>query len=257
MEKYIEETLKFLTSKDMQSHLRSHPEWLCRATCTAIVAKAPAPLEEKQRVFNLIAQQTEKPSIEGEPYTEGWFNPETHARSVQIALDERYDDIPGMMYWLQDHHIDEKSKLNGYFFTNYDSAADCIQERITDEIMTPDYSQYLHYTITKYIPDDDEFIEVCTWTLNFSGEIWYFYYDSFDLATPDGWEDELLDYDSLFPLDLPTPFQPGDTILVDCRPFAKEKHIVLKKPFKHTKIFNESNENPRISVFYRTEKLSD
>ena len=67
-------------------------------------------------------------------------------------------------------------------------------------------------------------VEYCTWILNSTGEIWYFKYAN-STYKPEDWQD-LFDYggDHLY---IPVPFQPGDIITADCRPFAKERHVLI------------------------------
>lgn len=77
----------------------------------------------------------------------------------------------------------------------------------------------LSYTITKYLPvDNGQLDEYCIWYLNNSLEPWYFDYLNFS----DGWE-KILYHD----LNLPVPFQLGDIVLADCRPYARLRRVLI------------------------------
>jgi len=222
MKEYIEETLKFIESDEMQSYLReciAQSDWDWRTYCAEIVSFAPAPLERKIPVLDLIAMQTVKVR------ESNYDDPAIHAKSSRIALDERYNNPPGTMFWLRDWYYHEEGCIfDDAFFSDFDAAIRFIQEQQA-ETGEPDNCEYLSHSIDKYIPGEDgKLEEYCTWILNSMGEIWYFDYKN-NKYKPDDWQ-SIFDYggDSLY---IPVPFQPGDIITADCRPFAKELHVLI------------------------------
>ena len=88
MQTYFEETLKFIESEEMRAHLRKvAPEWLdrgrrARHTCTEIVSSAPAPLERKIPVLELIAEQTQVEENDFE-------NPAKFVKQSRLAFDKQ------------------------------------------------------------------------------------------------------------------------------------------------------------------------
>ena len=99
MKSYIEESLKFIESDEMRDYLREYllsgdlKGWLNRSTCSEIVCFAPASLESKIPVLELIAEQTEP-----NPKRDNDFqDPAKFAKEMRIALDERYSNPPGTM----------------------------------------------------------------------------------------------------------------------------------------------------------------
>jgi hypothetical protein len=222
MKTYLEETLSFIESEEMRDYLRTRTDWLCdgwrvRYKCAEIVSYAPAPLEKKLPVLELIAEQTEY---------DDYHDPAKLAKSTRAALSERYENIPaGAVFQLK---IFEYGILTDPYytelFTSFDAAISQIKELEEDHNDKPDRSKYTSYTIYKHIPGNDgQMEEYCFWKLNSSGEIWYFGYGDSDFE-PEDWED-LFDY--IGNLTLLVPFKAGDIILADCRPFAKERRVLF------------------------------
>ena len=222
MKNYIEETLKFIESEEMRDYLRACPDFFNAvfrgwSRCAEIVSYAPAPIEVKIPVLELIAEQTT-----ADPDWD-YNDPAKLARESRIALDERYNTPPGTMFWLRDwYYHKEGGYLYDTFFTEFDAAIRYIREQ-QKESGQPDDQNFLSYSIDKYIPGENGILEeYCHWILNLSGDIWYFHYS--DEFEPNDWEDL---YNYIGELNLPVPFQPGDIILADCRPFAKERRVLI------------------------------
>ena len=76
------------------------------------------------------------------------------------------------------------------------------------------------YRLEKYAPQngDDELDWRCYYTVAPNGEIWY----ARDLE-----KDEGRSFDDSQDLNLPVPFEIGDIITIDCRPFVPVKHAVI------------------------------
>lgn len=224
MNSYIDETLRFIGSDEMRECLREHLQathvwenkyWRSRHICSEIVAFAPASIEKKIPVLDLIASQTEY-----DPEHD-YRDPAKFAREYRMALEERYNTPPGTMFWLR-RWIYHKENFDGgsAFFATFDAAIRYIKE--LKEF--PKDLDGLSYSIEKYIPEKNDVMEeYCTWVLNGSGELWYFDYER--KYCPKDWDD-IWDYCGDSP-NLPVPFQPGDIILADCRPFSKERRVII------------------------------
>jgi hypothetical protein len=113
----------------------------------------------------------------------------------------------------------EETGFYGDVFTDFERAVRMIKELQIrgDEL---DECSRFSFSIEKYIPNENLY---CTWILNRLGEIWYFDYED-KFAPPD--YDKLWDYLGDH-LNLPTPFQAGDIVNADCRPFAEDRRVLI------------------------------
>ena len=59
---YLEQTLSLIEPDEMRDYLRTHSDLMNRKKCAEVVACVPALLQEKIRVLELIAMQTESNS---------------------------------------------------------------------------------------------------------------------------------------------------------------------------------------------------
>lgn len=218
MEDYIEASLAFIESEEMRDYLREElPKWGAIAIfCADIIAYAPAPIERKLPVLEQIVREAgEELAYDGEPLT---AHASRFAQSCRAALEERYSNPDGGMFWPRASSYDEDRSclFDNAFFTKFDAAIHYL-EQLTEE--NPDDCAFegLSYTITKYVPDGKNGLRVyCTWYLNGNRELWYF----------DGCEPELLDYIGAG-LNLPVPFQPGDIVVADCLPYAVPRRVLI------------------------------
>jgi hypothetical protein len=220
---YFEETLKFVESKEMREYLRTRSDWFGtdwrgRAKCAEVVSRAPAPLENKIPVLELIAQQTVY-----DPEHD-YHDPAKMAESARTALNERYDNPPGTVFLLRAWEYSKLARVHSHaLFTCFDAAVQYIEEYEKTENKS-ERVESCSYSIEKNITGDNgKMEEYCQWILNTLGEIWYFDYADSKFESV-GWE-ELYDY--LGCLTLPVPFKPGDIILADCRPFAEAKPVLF------------------------------
>ena len=227
MKTYLEEALKFIESEEMREYLRTNLELVwgdhIGEKCAEIVAYAPAPLEEKIPVLELIAEQAKYDK------EDKYNNPAVFAKSARAALDERYKNNPhGTVFTLTLYYQHGNHKLTlphaNFIFMDFDSAMRELQDCNDNYNLGETWLE-----IEKWIPYENGKLEsYFWWILNSAGEIWYSGYgfvhcfsDNFD---PENWADL---YDHLGGLNLPVPFQPRDIILADCRPFAEERCVLI------------------------------
>jgi hypothetical protein len=85
---YIDVTLKLIKSEEMREHLRT-TDWAFakRESYTAIVTNAPAPLEKKIPVLDLIAEQTKS-----NPEDENEFNSAKTAKQFLASFNREFSD---------------------------------------------------------------------------------------------------------------------------------------------------------------------
>jgi len=211
---YMEETLKFIESEEMREHLKIELpklDWFRGNDYAEIVAFAPAPIERKILVLELIVQKAKCD-------TEMLHNPAKLLESMHTALNERYNCTQGTVFSVQScgEGIDS-------ICTNFDAVLQYLCEFESDE-SDPDPRNRTWYQVEKWLPNDDGIMkDACYWILNAKGEIWYFgYYSEFK---PADWENI---HDCIGAgLNLPIPFCSGDIVIADCRPFADITHVLI------------------------------
>lgn len=174
---YIEASLDFIESEEMRDYLRTElPKFRWAALdCAYIVAYAPAPIERKLPVLEQIVQEADPElAFDGEPFT---ADAARFARSCRDALEERYHNVDGAIFWVEAFSYSEKdSRITeaDAFFTGFDAAVNYLKKMAKSY---PDEStdEDLNYTITKCLPIDGERLaEYCTWYMNNAFDLWYF-----------------------------------------------------------------------------------
>lgn len=215
MKEYQEAILSFIESAEMRDYLRMHFHELSGYLFAQIVIHAPAPLEKKIPALDIIASQS--------GYAGEFDNPAKMAAQCRTALAERYDNPPGTVFWLQPYlYNEEDCYFDVTFFTDFDAAVRQIESKQQSKWKLGDQHDLWHI-IEKIIPSENgAMIERCMWILDYRGEIWYFEYFE---QKPEDWE-PLYDCIGNSP-NLPIPFQSGDIVLADCRPFAEERRVVI------------------------------
>ncbi|MDR0652613.1 MAG: hypothetical protein LBG12_04830 [Synergistaceae bacterium] len=289
---YKEEALRFIESNNMKTFLRLRPDIMNGATCAKLVAFAPAPLELKIPMLELISAQAAENLETGD--TED-YDPIIAAKAFRAALDERYENIPpGAVFLLH------RRWLNGFgefgrgehdfwhLFIDFDAAVEYIVDEILPKLEEGEWYRNTWYEIFKCVPGQDSEMnyDFC-WILNAAGEIWHFY-ESREfllrhdfLSNPKPWEppDILVPFNLRFChyfIGLPTPYQPGEIVRTDCWPFSKEQYVVISsnngKDTQCLRIYEEKvfcfpierisgrisipPEIARISTLYRAEAVS-
>ena len=223
MDAYIDASLAFMESREMRDYLREElpkSDWAAMA-CAEIVAYAPAPIEKKLPVLEQIAREPDpKTAYDGEPFT-AWAA--RFVRSCRMALEERCSGPEGAMFRLESEDRDTDMFRNA-FFTDFNAALRYLARK-REESLEGYHLEEAGYTITKYAPDGKgQLKEICTWYLNHLGELWYFDYEISLKKLPRDWE-PLLTF--LGDLNLPVPFQPGDIVTVDCRPYVSPRRVLI------------------------------
>ena len=216
---YIDETLKFIESKEIREHLRTWRRPLDRDDCGEIVSRAPASLERKIPVLDLIAEQTE--------YDPERINhdPAIFAKHARLALDGLYNTSPGTVF-LIDACCYEDRKHGRELFTTFEAVKKYIHETGVIYSVNPNPHDYLWFYVEKWIPGEDGKMNCpIYYYLNSLGEVWYFDYTS--EYEPDDYGDTLGFFDHSGDANLAVPFLPGDIIIADCSPFAEERKVLI------------------------------
>jgi hypothetical protein len=267
---YIDETLKFIESDEMREHLRNKhtyrgEQFLSRSDCAMIVSNAPASVERKIPVLDLIAAQTE-PDSESREYS-NHLDPVWLANFARRAIGEEQKSQTGTVFQVHEFICN----VPGYYsdctlYHEFDAAIRYIN-RIDEKYGNVDDTA--NYKIKKFIyGDNGKMVEKFFWIINSSGEIWYFG-EVRDKCVPP-WESF---FDPIGSINLPVPFVPGDIVTADCRPFAEKRRVLITEigsdccgvqcmyfssdkklcinAFKHNSFLSRGEESSYVSVLYR------
>jgi len=268
---YIEETLKFIESDEMREYLyplfaAEKNKTLLRSKCAEIVSHAPAQIERKIPVLDLIAAQTE-PNPEGDCH-----DPVKLAALARFALGEAQNASAGAVFQVREFIFHKNGYYNDYtMYHEFEAALQYIKWIDKQEDNVPEIHKNANYLIGKYIPGEiGKMVCVFHWILNATGEIWYFGDEV------DHWKSEFYNY--LGDMNLPVPFEPGDIVTADCRPFAETRQVLIigtgdnhdccavqciysapdKKlaacAFKHNSFLRSKEEISHVSVLYRAKR---
>jgi len=224
--RHIEETLNFIESDEMLNYLRSLKKhnsdepYLTRSICAEIVSKAPASLERKISVLGLIAKETKRDAHCKRR------DPIRLADYARDAITEQQHSQPGDVFQVRELIYHETANFNEYsLFYGFNAAMKFIKDDIADfGSADSEIHNSANYLIEKYVQGDNGvMINTYHWVVNSSGEIWYCNYK--DENNPVEHDEYFYDYWGT--LNLPIPFKPGDIVTADCRPFAKEKRVLI------------------------------
>jgi hypothetical protein len=233
----LEEALRFIESDEMRNYLerdclRGANPWWSNYTCL-IIANSPAPLEDKINALeNLVRAGYNKKYC-----SERHKDPGKVADAGRFALEETQNSPSGAIFILTEcfrnsnsfprysNLVDEEITP----FTSFDAARNfSIANRNAYD--TPnDIDDRRWFYVDKWIPaDESSMINTLRWTLSPTSDIWFFDV----LATSDEVKRRMGDYNSIFSIytdgpSLPVPFEPGDIITIDCRPFLDVFHAVI------------------------------
>ena len=228
----IEKVLEFIESEEIRNHLRNwfeNGKGCDKYTCAEIIFNAPVPIEQKLQGLNLFIKKCKEEDgylskVEG--ITLEYV--EEIALEIEIALRERYRDE-------NDNENPEGTEFKLFMydkpnepckFNSFDEAAEHIrqvrkQDNDVSNNKTSGNPEHPRINIVeKWVP-----YEICDpeldiyWLLNDSGEILYYVFSA----------DSSSRTVEIIPgrLKFSVPFKPGDIIVADCSPFAKEKRVVI------------------------------
>lgn len=233
--RYLEEALNFMESKTMREYLRNTDERIMFRELCSLIALSRAGIAEKEAALRKIAavHQADK-----------FTDPLGMAEEAHLAQKLLQSDSPGTVfllteYWRgnQDETPDEAGdwdfvKQHSEAYHTFGQAIRAMQEE-DDEVNESPEDQLswddgdCWNEITRCDLNEEGYLEkVIKYTVGVSGTIWGFRW-------PDEGNESRRDYrsrnrfDIKVNIDLPMPFQPGDIITVDSRPFQRLFHTVV------------------------------
>lgn len=213
---YIEVIKKYVESKQMKDYLISVVDELCKWQIIDLICGARADLKDKYETLNLLAE------YENDEEKKDEYQSATLAASnAKAALDElklnQGEALLNMEYGYGIDIRDQKIYGAAPHFS-LSTVMKYINEECAelDEEEKEDTTYW--YRLEKYVPGvKDELDMTYTYLISPNGELWFANNGDFPRIS----------FASSQDLNLPVPFDIGDIITIDCRPFAPLKHGVI------------------------------
>ena len=199
-EKYREFLETFIPSPEMREYLSGEDVWKYKGTVADIIKGAPVPLETKAK----------------------WLEDEDKLKTEE-ALRELHTSRPGEIFCFFEAWYDRDVFGEKMFFetpvSSYGKAIDLIRREIEeskDENGERDPDVLDWYVLEKWRVDENG-----DWSQTFT---WYLFDEEPVFFHKEGEKDHPYRF---IHLNLPVPFEPGDILTVDCRPFAPPVNALL------------------------------
>jgi len=235
----IEEALKFIESDEMREYLQRDDVDVALWQWAMLVAQSRASLSDKASALQKITENPKYFDKKEELRAVDW-----KLKKVLSAIEETTNVSPGSVfsltkYWIDDEvvWINDGRKFFGNYYKKEKSLLFTTFERALHFISMDNFYTYgicgneipddtsTWYEITRWdrLDDGENMSDRITWLLGHSGIIWGFdkVYDRWT------WSDDGFNIGLGGGIELPTPFKPGDIVVVDMRPFTDSFHAVI------------------------------
>lgn len=215
-ELYIKMIERYIESKQMRDYLVSISDKLQKWQVIELICGARAELKDKYESLSALARlETDEEKEENNSA----YNTVEKAKKLLDELTVKQGEVLlNMEYGYDDEKAEEKIWGAAPHFS-VKSVIKYVNEEY-EELDEQEKEDALYwYRLEKYSPQND--IELdwrCYYTVAPNGEIWF----AHDLG-----KDEGRSFDDSQDLNLPVPFEVGDIITIDCRPFVPVKHAVI------------------------------
>jgi len=214
---YIEAINKFMESTQMKNYLVKNIDILQKWQIIDLICGARASLTDK---CEMLKKLSEKETDEDKEERNSATSVANNAKSALDELSLNPGEVFLKMECGYDCEIKDKKIYGAAPHFSIEPVMRYINEEY-DELEEDEKKDVVYwYELEKYVPDDAEKLDISyAYTIAPNGEIWFV-------------EKEYLrygDFASSQDLNLPVPFEIGDIITIDCRPFAPLKHAVIVK----------------------------
>ena len=228
----MEELLKqiignIFPSEDMKKYLCEHVSELRKWEIMEMIAGAKIPLEKKRSFFERLADlEDTNGCATSEKNNKPEFFWEASYRKYVEKIEQALNDLhikskeEGMLLMQERMLQDGEHKILGDLpFFSYEKFDAYLEDyfKYADELSNEE--EYRWHMIEKYNEDENgNLVEVCDYIF-VNGEVMFYCYE--DDSDFDCWPNS--------DLNLPVPFEPGDIIEVDAKPFSmKKKGVILQ-----------------------------
>ena len=268
---------EYMESEDMKKYLIENIDILQKWQIIELIGGARADLSKKYKTLKVLAENCPDED------KEDWYY--TYANAAKVAK-EALDELTlkdGEVFLMMEYGFDEDTmdeKLYGAepafslrSVLNYGNEDYEEYEEAYDDVEQDDLTYW--YRLEKYVPDGEDLKETICYTIAPNGEIWFVRWYGKQ------WREKEYDFfRNSRHLNLPIPFEVGDIITIDSRPFALPRHAVIIEKgdnwgccvvqiawigddgkvysgaLKHTRGFNDDN-YIEVSSLYRAELFKD
>ena len=215
-ELYIKIIKRYIESKQMRDYLVSVVDKLQKWQIIELICGART--EIKDKVESLSELSKFETNEEKEDEKSAYNTAKIGKRFLDELVLKQGEVFLNMEYGYDDEKAEEKIWGAAPHFS-VKSVMKYVKEEY-EELDEQEKEDALYwYRLEKYaLQNDDELDWRCYYTVAPNGEIWY---------ARDFGKDECRSFDDSQDLNLPVPFEIGDMITIDCRPFAPVKHAVI------------------------------
>ncbi len=197
----------FIESEDMKNYLIENAEKLSKHQILDMICYAKKSFKEKHRVLKAFAKLENNENINGEQTFKSAME---EAEYVIQSMKVNKEEILLLTKWKFDEGNHSASIVFTEPHTSFEKAIQRMKELYVAEEM-------IWYEIEKYKLSNDGYDKTFEYIADNSGLIWGAEYA----------ESVHLDFCNSSDLNLPVPFEPGDIISIDCRPYANIKNAVI------------------------------
>lgn len=212
---YIEAINKFMESAQMKSYLVKNVDILQKWQIIDLICGARADLKDK---YEMLKKFSEKETDEDQDERNSVTSAANNAKSAIEELVINSGEVFLKMEYGYDYEIRDKKIYGAAPHFSLDSVMKYINEEYAELEEDEKKDAVYWYGLEKYIPGVvDELDMTYEYTIAPNGEIWF----------TDNAHFPHIEFASSQDLNLPVPFEIGDIITIDCRPFAPLKHAVI------------------------------
>jgi len=214
-ELYIEAINRFMESKQMKDYLLENIDILVGWQIVELVCGARADLKDKYEMLKKLSEkEPEETKQELHSATSAMRNAETALEGLTVQ--------PGEVFLNVEYGYDRDIQDEKIYGAAPHFALESVMKYINEDYAECDDEENKNrtdwYRLEKYVPGVIDDLDMpYDYTIAPNGEIWF----------TDNVNFQHRDFASSQHLSLPVPFEIGDIITIDCRPFALVKHAVI------------------------------
>ncbi len=197
----------FIESEDMKNYLIENAEKLSKHQILDMIGYARKSFEEKYKALKALAKFENDENLNGEQTFKSAME---EAEYVIQSMTVDKDEMLLLTRWTFDEGNHSASIVFTEPYTSFEKAIQRMKELYISEEM-------IWYELEKYQLNGNEYEKTFEYIADNTGLIW-----SAEYA-----ESVHLDFCGCSDLNLPVPFEPGDIISIDCRPYANVKNAVI------------------------------
>lgn len=231
-ELYIKAIEKFMPSKRMREYLIKNIDNLEKWQVIEMISGAPADIRDKYEMLKELAECETDLDDEKERCTFRF------AKDVAKKVIDEFSLKLGEVFLINEWGCDEDELRHKLYGAEpafcFDAVIRSIKKEDEYEELTPENIEKATYwyEIEKYIPDENGDLQKAnSFMIAPNLEVWFGEYGHIKEKGGDKYfADDMewpADFYSSQHLNLPVPFEVGDIITIDCRPYAPVKHGVL------------------------------